>query len=57
MNPTDSLDLIFIDTWVTDFMRLMTAIMVSDNRDFEWLKLKTLNNSLVSLIHLPVKII
>lgn len=57
MNPTDSLDLIFIDTWVTDFMRLMAAIMVSDNRDFEWLKLKTLNNSLVSLIHLPVKII
>ena len=45
MNPTDSLDLIFIDTWVTDFMRLMAAIMVSDNRDFEWLKLKTLNNS------------
>ena len=57
MNPTDSLDLIFIDTWVTDFMRLMAAIMVSDNRDFEWLKLKTLNNGLVSLIHLPVKII
>ena len=57
MNPTDSLDLIFIDTWVTDFMRLMAAIMVSDNRDFEWLKLKTLNNSLVSLIHLSVKII
>ena len=57
MNPTYSLDLIFIDTWVTNFMRLIATIMVSDNRDFEWLKLKTLNNSLVSLIHLSVKII